>query len=88
VQDMATLMQEVDVFVAANLDAKRTEVVDTTNLTGQPCVVIPNRDGTSLSFIARPFEDGTALALAKAYQDATTFHTEIPPGFLEATEAE
>jgi Asp-tRNA(Asn)/Glu-tRNA(Gln) amidotransferase A subunit family amidase len=83
IQDMAARMQEVDVFVAWVSDPRRSDVVDITNLTGQPCVVIPHGDGTSLSFIGRPFEEVTVLALAMAYQDATSYHTERPPAYLD-----
>jgi Asp-tRNA(Asn)/Glu-tRNA(Gln) amidotransferase A subunit family amidase len=57
--------------------------IDLTNLTGQPCVVIPHGGSTSLGFIGRPFEEHVILALAKAYQDATPYHTNRPPTFVE-----
>ena len=57
-----------------------------TNLTGHPCVVLPNGfddDGepTSITFMGRLYGDATVLAVAKAYQDATDFHTRRPPKF-------
>jgi Asp-tRNA(Asn)/Glu-tRNA(Gln) amidotransferase A subunit family amidase len=57
-----------------------------TNLTGHPCVVLPNGfddDGepTSITFMGRLYGDATVLAVAKAYQDATAFHTQHPPKF-------
>jgi Asp-tRNA(Asn)/Glu-tRNA(Gln) amidotransferase A subunit family amidase len=57
-----------------------------TNLTGHPCVVLPNgfdEDGepTSITFMGRLYGDATVLAVAKAYQDATGFHTQHPPKF-------
>jgi Asp-tRNA(Asn)/Glu-tRNA(Gln) amidotransferase A subunit family amidase len=57
-----------------------------TNLTGQPCVVLPNGfddDGepTSITFMGRLYGDATVLAVAKQYQDATAFHTAHPPAF-------
>jgi len=52
------------------------------NLTGHPCVAIPHGGATSLGFIGRPFAEATILALAKAYQDATGFHTNRPPTFV------
>ncbi|HEX6791943.1 MAG TPA: amidase [Candidatus Krumholzibacteria bacterium] len=60
-----------------------------TNLTGHPCVVLP--DGfddkgapTSITFMGRLFEEGKVLAVAKAYQDATDFHKKHPPMFAAA----
>ena len=54
-----------------------------TNLTGHPAVVLPNglrKEGTpsSISFIGRLFGEDKVLALAKAYQDATSFHLKHP----------
>ena len=54
-----------------------------TNLTGHPAVVLPNglrKEGTtsSISFVGRLFGEEELLALAKAYQDATSFHLEHP----------
>src|SRR5262249_15612008 len=79
VQDMGELMKTVDVYVGLDSDGKALEL---TNLTGQPCAVIPHGSGTSLSFIGKPFDEATILALAKAYQDATPYHTNRPPGFI------
>ena len=55
-----------------------------TNLTGQPVVVVPNgfkEDGspTSISFLANLFDEGTILAVAAAYQEATGFQQEDNP---------
>jgi Asp-tRNA(Asn)/Glu-tRNA(Gln) amidotransferase A subunit family amidase len=36
---------------------------------------------TSISFIGRLFGDAKVLAVAKAWQDATDFHTKHPPRF-------
>jgi Asp-tRNA(Asn)/Glu-tRNA(Gln) amidotransferase A subunit family amidase len=57
-----------------------------TNLTGHPCVVLPNgfdEEGspTSITFMGRLFAEGDVLAVAKAYQDATDFHLKHPPMF-------
>jgi len=54
-----------------------------TNLTGHPAVVLPNglrKEGTpsSISFVGRLFGEEEVLALAKAYQDATSFHLKHP----------
>jgi Asp-tRNA(Asn)/Glu-tRNA(Gln) amidotransferase A subunit family amidase len=54
-----------------------------TNLTGQPCVVVPhgfNEKGlpTSLTFVGRVFGEATMLAAALAFQEATDFHLKHP----------
>jgi Asp-tRNA(Asn)/Glu-tRNA(Gln) amidotransferase A subunit family amidase len=54
-----------------------------TNLTGHPAVVLPNglrEEGTpsSISFMGRLFQEDKMLALAKTYQDATSFHLKHP----------
>lgn len=79
IQGMAEVMKSVDVFVTSEADFATLEI---TNLTGQPCVVIPHGGSTSLSFIGKLFDEATVLALAKAYQDATAFHTNRPPAFV------
>jgi Asp-tRNA(Asn)/Glu-tRNA(Gln) amidotransferase A subunit family amidase len=54
-----------------------------TNMTGHPAVVVPNgfrKDGTptSITFTGKLWGEAAALALAKAYQDATGFHLRMP----------
>ncbi|MEE2821532.1 MAG: amidase [Acidobacteriota bacterium] len=54
-----------------------------TNLTGHPCVVVPNgfvEDGTpsSMTFVGKLYAEAEILALAKFYQDATGFHLQHP----------
>jgi Asp-tRNA(Asn)/Glu-tRNA(Gln) amidotransferase A subunit family amidase len=54
-----------------------------TNLTGHPCIVLPNgfsKDGTptSISLTGKLFDEGTILAVAKKFQDATDFHLKHP----------
>lgn len=55
-----------------------------TNLTGHPAVAVPNgltAAGlpTTITFTGQLYEEGTLLALAKAYQDATDFDEKHPP---------
>jgi Asp-tRNA(Asn)/Glu-tRNA(Gln) amidotransferase A subunit family amidase len=81
------LMREMD-RLFADLDAC---VVPTfagsgillTNLTGHPAVVVPDgfrKDGTptSLTFLGRLYGEAEALALARAFQEATGFHLRHP----------
>ena len=73
-------IRDVDVFVAPSF---RLGIVGATNLTGHPCVVVPNGfrdDGTpvSISFIGDLYRDADALLVAHAYQQATDFHLRHP----------
>lgn len=78
IQEMAEL--DVDVYVAPSFGGDNLLL---TNLTGHPCVVLPNgfnEEGkpVSISFIGRLYDEATLLAVAKAYQDATDFHENHP----------
>lgn len=79
-QKMAEAMEGIDVYVAPSFGGENLLL---TNLTGHPCVVVPNgfdKKGhpTSISFVANLFEEAKALRVAKAYQDATEFHRKKP----------
>jgi Asp-tRNA(Asn)/Glu-tRNA(Gln) amidotransferase A subunit family amidase len=83
IQEMAKLMNEVDLYVAPSWEGDNLLL---TNLTGHPCVVLPNgfsKDGTptSITFIGRLFDEGKLISFAKKYQDATDFHKKYPEGF-------
>ena len=80
IQQMQKLMSEVDLYVAPSWEGDN---LLSTNLTGHPCVVLPNGfsdDGTptSITIIGRLFDEGRLIAFAKKYQDATRFHLEHP----------
>ncbi len=82
-QAMHDAMKDVDVVVTPSYGGN---ILLLTNLTGHPAVVLPNgfteeNTPVSLSFIGRLFGEGDALLVAKAYQDATSFHTQYPPLF-------
>jgi len=54
-----------------------------TNLTGHPCVVVPNgfvEDGTpsAMTFVGKLHGEAEILAVARRYQDATDFHLQHP----------
>jgi len=81
IQDMEKL--EFDVYVAPSFGGNNLLL---TNLTGHPCVVLPNGfdpEGSpvSISFMGKLFGEGTLLAVSKAYQDATDFDDRHPPMF-------
>ena len=76
------LMRKVDVIVTPTNAANLSQLV-ATNLTGHPAVIVPNGfrdDGTpvSLTFLAGLFEEAKALAVARAYQEATGFNLKHP----------
>lgn len=57
-----------------------------TNLTGHPCVVVPNGfndqgSPTSISFVGKLYGEAAALLLAHAYQQKTDWEDMIPPLF-------
>ncbi len=77
---MAKLMSEVDVYVVPSFGGSNLTL---TNLTGHPCVVLPNgyrEDGTptSISFVGKLYGEAETLAVARAYQEATDFHLKRP----------
>ena len=83
IQAMYKLMEKVDFYVAPSFKGNDLLL---TNLTGQPTVVVPNgfsKKGTptSISFIGRLFDEGTIIAAAKAFQDATGFQLKHPEMF-------
>ena len=80
IQEMQKLMKNIDVYVAPSFGENNLLL---TNLTGHPCVVLPDgftKEGTptSISFIGQLFGEAKLLAVAKAYQDATDFHLKHP----------
>ena len=81
IEEMHTVMSTVDLYVAPSLFGDNLLL---TNLTGHPCVVIPNgfneeETPTSISFIGHLYDEGRLLAVAKLCQDATEFHRRRPP---------
>jgi Asp-tRNA(Asn)/Glu-tRNA(Gln) amidotransferase A subunit family amidase len=81
IQDMQKL--DVDVWLSPSFGGSNLLL---TNLTGHPCVVLPNGfdekgSPTSITFMGRLFGEAELLAVAKAYQDATDFHLKHPPLF-------
>ena len=75
----AELMRTVDVIVAPTSSSQLLA----TNLTGHPAVILPNgfrEDGTpvSITFLGGLYQEASLLAVARAYQQATDFHTRHP----------
>lgn len=80
IQDMQKLMGLVDAYIAPSLVGDNLLL---TNLTGHPCVVLPNGfspEGTptSITFTGRLLDEGRLLAIAKVYQDSRTHHLKHP----------
>lgn len=80
-REMEECLEGVDVLVAPTFGG---DALLLTNLTGHPCVVVPNgfrlSDGTptSLTFTGRLFGENDLLAVADLFQRATDFHTRRP----------
>ncbi len=80
IQKMAKLMNDVDLFIAPSDEGESSLL---TNLSGHPCVVVPNGFSekgtpTSITFIGKLFDEGIIIAVAKKFQDATDFHLKHP----------
>ncbi|MEJ2720608.1 MAG: amidase, partial [bacterium] len=85
IQDMERILDDagVDIYVAPSFGGSNLLL---TNLTGHPCVVLPNgfnEEGgpVSISFIGRLYDEGELLGAANAYQRATEHHEKHPEGF-------
>ena len=83
INKMQKLFNKIDLYIAPSWEGDNLLL---TNLTGHPCVVVPNgfsKDGTptSITFIGNLFDEGKIISVAKAFQDATKHHDRHP--FLE-----
>lgn len=87
-KQMTARLKHIDVFVTPSYGG---QVLSITNLTGHPCVCVPNAFGAvegeassvrrapaSVSFIGGHYKDAEVLSVARAYQDATDFHRKRP----------
>lgn len=79
VQQWYEKLKGLDIYVAPAFSANLT----LTNLTGNPCVVLPNgfnRAGrpASITFMGQLFGEGKTLAAARIYQQATNFNKKHP----------
>jgi Asp-tRNA(Asn)/Glu-tRNA(Gln) amidotransferase A subunit family amidase len=82
IEAMDSVMRGVDLFVAPSQEGNSSLL---TNLTGHPCVVVPNGfdekgHPTSITFIGRLFQEGNLLAFSRRYQEGTGFHLKHPGG--------
>jgi Asp-tRNA(Asn)/Glu-tRNA(Gln) amidotransferase A subunit family amidase len=84
VQQMQKKMKDIDVYISPSFGSSNLVV---TNLTGHPCVVVPNgfqKNGmpTTITFIGKLFGEAELLAFAKLYQDITPHEEKHPTAFL------
>ena len=75
---MQQVMEDLDLYVEITWSNNWT-----TNVTGQPIVVIPcgHLDGwrpVTATLVGKLFGEGEILAVAKAFQDATDHHLKRP----------
>jgi Asp-tRNA(Asn)/Glu-tRNA(Gln) amidotransferase A subunit family amidase len=80
IAQMAEIMKNVDVVIAPSWYGNTLTL---TNLTGHPCLVMPNgmsKSGTptSISLIGKLFGEADLITLGKAFQDNTDFHLQKP----------
>ncbi|MFC2103250.1 amidase [Bacteroidota bacterium] len=80
INEMDKLFDKIDLYIAPSWEGDNLLL---TNLTGHPCVVIPNgfsEDGTptSISFIGNLFGEGKIISVAKVFQDATEHDKKHP----------
>jgi Asp-tRNA(Asn)/Glu-tRNA(Gln) amidotransferase A subunit family amidase len=80
IEQMAHKMKDIDVYVSPSFGGGNLMV---TNLTGHPCVVLPNGlrptgMPSSITFMGQLFGEDKLLTVAKAYQKATDFHLKHP----------
>ena len=82
IEEMHATLQAIDLYVHPSWASSSLAI---TNLTGHPCVVVPNgfRDGlpTSISFTGSLFGEAAVLEAAGAYQRATGHDEQYPPLF-------
>lgn len=81
IQAMHQSFKDFDVVVSPSFGGSQLFY---TNLSGHPCVVVPNGEdaegnSSSLTFVGNYFDEATILAVAERYQEATDFDELKPP---------
>lgn len=82
-EQMNQILSNYDVVIAPSF---RGDQLLVTNLTGHPCVVVPNgfnenQSPTSICFIGNLYDEASILLAASKYQEATDFDELHPPLF-------
>ena len=80
IEDMETKMKDIDVLITPSFAGNTLTL---TNLTGHPCLVLPNGftpsgTPTSITFIGKLFGEADLITFANAYQQVTDFHRKHP----------
>ncbi len=79
IEDMDKAIAAVDVYLTPSWASSNLRI---TNLTGHPCVVLPNgfREGlpTSITLNGKLFDESTLLRVATHFQEITDFHQQHP----------
>ncbi len=83
IQEVYETFKNYDVIITPTFGGPQLLI---TNLTGNPCVVVPNGynnsgSPTSISFIGNLFQEANLISIAKAYQEATVFDETHPKEF-------
>lgn len=83
IQEYYAVTKEFDVIIAPSFGG--TQLL-TTNLTGHPCVVIPNGfndkgSPTSISFLGKLYGEANVVSLVHAYQQVSEWENMVPPNF-------
>jgi Asp-tRNA(Asn)/Glu-tRNA(Gln) amidotransferase A subunit family amidase len=83
IEELHQVIRHYDIIVTPSYGGDQLLM---TNLTGHPCVVVPNgfdqeQHPTSISFIGNLYDEAALLNFAKHYQEATDFHQQKPQFF-------
>ncbi|MDN5203994.1 amidase [Fulvivirgaceae bacterium BMA10] len=83
IQEVDKIMKDLDILVSPSFGGSQLLI---TNLTGHPCVVVPNGftesgNPTSITFLGNLYDEASILAFAKVFQEATDFDDKHPPLF-------
>lgn len=84
-EELNKLMGKYDVIISPSFGGNQLLM---TNLTGHPCVVVPNgfdeeNHPTSISFIGNLYDEASILSFAKKYQENSNFDEKHPQLFMD-----
>lgn len=85
IQEYYAKTKDFDIIISPSFGG--TQLL-TTNLTGHPCLVVPNGfndkgSPTSISFLGKLFGEAAIVSLAHAYQQASEWEDRVPPLFKD-----